>query len=168
MSRPDEEPSYGVVGLQKCQGLLATGSPNPGTSIQELHWSVIKHVIDMHHQYYNVMKWTRKSTKNLSHLLFCSHYQLNIIIQCQHTDNLTGWTSPYLKAVTFWHLMHLRFWSEHQTRLLINSKSRIMIVSLYVILFPTLPFNAFLVSENLEGSTHINGHDLIMSTCTYG
>ena len=44
MSQPDEEPSYGVVGLQKCQGLLATGSPNPGTSIQELHCSVIKHM----------------------------------------------------------------------------------------------------------------------------
>jgi len=37
MSQPDEEPSYGLAGLQKCQGLLATGSPNPGTSIQELH-----------------------------------------------------------------------------------------------------------------------------------
>jgi hypothetical protein len=38
----DGEPSYEVQGLQECQDMLVTGSPSPGTSIQELHCSRIK------------------------------------------------------------------------------------------------------------------------------
>jgi hypothetical protein len=113
----------------------------------------------------------RNSRNNLPHLLSCSHYELHIIISCQHTDIYLD-EHHYIYRLCY-------FLTANAPKILIRASNKVAdkqpikntdtkqityVYCLFMSLFPALSFNAFLDSENLEASTHINGQDLNRST----